>query len=130
VRSYLAAIALTVAACTPALAADCAIDQVGDRANAQVEITLGNVSSPTRVWVYSGSGAPMLRYTTPNVIDALPAFSGTSTATAGFHACSNVMAIFDAMAEAQRNFNQCSGVQRTGTFSGQDRAIDCDDPAD
>ena len=118
--------ALLGLAAMPASAADCLIDQVGKRYNAQVEITLGTLASPMRQWIYSGNGAPMLRYSAPSKIEVLPPVVETSAALAvGFAACSNVLEVFDALAEAQMNYNQCVGISKAGTFADARRTF-CD----
>lgn len=103
------------------MAADCLIDHIGKKYNAQVEVTLGDVNNPTRVWVFSGSGAPMVRYTAPSLIEVLPNANGTSAAGSGLNACSNALAVFDAIGEAQRNYNQCAHLAKGETETSTQR---------
>lgn len=115
----LLALAILAVASTETQAAFCTVEHVGQRYHAQVR-----VSHPSRVWVYSAGGAPMLRYTAPSTVEVLPPTIG-STAT-GFNACDNVVEVFDALADAEANYNQCVGAVRQGTFAGQSRVIECD----
>lgn len=119
-RTILAlAAALSVMSLAPAAhAADCTIDQVGKRYNAQVVITYPSGRE------LAFSGGPGL-HTNLDGTGSSVKIHGPWFDVITIAGCDNIPAVTDAINEMQRNYNQCVGVHRAGTFSGQDRAIEC-----
>lgn len=117
-RPFILAAALGLLALTPAVhAADCTIDQVGKRYNAQIEIT----HSGGREWTFSGSGL----HTNLEGSGTTLVIHGPWPVEVTLSGCDNMPDVADAINEMQRNYNQCLGITKQGTFTGQDRAIGC-----
>lgn len=113
--------AALVALALPAQAANCTIDHIGKRYNAQVVI----VHPGGREWTFSGSGLHTNLEGTGTTLEV----HGPWPTKVTLGGCDNMVDVADAINEMQRNFNQCVGVFKGGTYTGQDRNTECDGDA-